>query len=151
MRPGVWFWIVGAFALFWNGFGLFDLVMTVSDDEAYLSSYTPEQIAYWDALPWWRLTLWVVGVCTALLASILLLLRRSAAVPLFMVAPVAMVIGLLHDAVTGGFAVYGASGVVMSIVILAIAIFFVWYADRQRRRGVLRSGARAGTPVAPAT
>jgi hypothetical protein len=54
------------------------------------------------------------------------------------VAPIAMVIGLIADGIGGGLAIYGIGGVAASLVVLGIAIFFVWYAARQRRLGILR-------------
>lgn len=137
-RPGIWFWIVGGLAVLWNGFGLYDMLMTVTADEAYLAEFTEEQVAYWVELPAWRFVLWAGGAGLALLGSLLFLLRRAAAVPLLAVAPIAMVIGLIADGIGGGLAIYGIGGVAASLVVLGIAIFFVWYAARQRRSGILR-------------
>ncbi len=137
-RPNIWFWIVGALAVLWNGFGLYDLLMTMRADQAYLADFTEEQVAYWLDLPTWRFVLWAGGAGLGLLGSVLFLLRRAAAVPLLTIAPIAMVIGLIADGLGGGLAIYGIGGIAASLVVLGIAIFFAWYAARQRRLSVLR-------------
>jgi hypothetical protein len=137
-KPGILFWIIGVLALLWNGFGLLDLVMTMTNNEAYLADYPQELLAYWRDMPFWRDILWIVGVGTAVIAAILFLLRNKLAAPLYAVAPVSMVIGLAHDAAAGGIALMGTGGLFGSLVILAVSTALWWYARRQAKRGVLR-------------
>ncbi|MEE4210598.1 MAG: hypothetical protein V2I43_15195 [Parvularcula sp.] len=136
-NAGLSFWLVGILALVINGFGLFDMLMTVSQNEDYLASYTPEQVAYFNDLPGWRIAIWVLGVCAALLATLLFLAKRKLSVPLFAVAPVMMIIGFVHDAAEDGLALYGVGGTLFALAILGIQIFFFWYARRLAKNGLL--------------
>jgi hypothetical protein len=46
-KTPVWFWIVGVVALIWNGFGAVDYTLTQMGNEAYLSAFTEEQLAFY--------------------------------------------------------------------------------------------------------
>ncbi|WOI54678.1 hypothetical protein [Parvularcula sp. LCG005] len=137
-KPSWAFWTVGILALLWNGFGGYDYYMTQSNNEAYLADYDQEMIAWMQAFPGWRTALWALGVWSAVLASVLMLLRKAWAAPLFVVGPVAIVIGLIQDVSAGGLGYYGATGLAMSGVICLVAVFLAWYAHRQKRLGVLK-------------
>ena len=44
-------WVVGGIALLWNAFGAMDYVMTQTKNEAYMSSFTPEQLEFFSGFP----------------------------------------------------------------------------------------------------
>ena len=130
-------WVVGAVSLLWNAFGCFDFTMTATRNAAYLEPYPQEMLDYWFAMPLWVWALWVIGVFGGLFASILLLLRRKLAFPLFaasfLAAAISMLVGTLD---TDAPRMEGAG--VMSAVIVIIAALFVAYAWWMSRRDVLR-------------
>ena len=80
-------WLVGGFALLFNAIGVFDFVMNLAQGPTYLASagMTPEQIAHYQQMPAWMLVVWAVGVFGAFGASVLLLMRRKPAFPVFIV------------------------------------------------------------------
>src|SRR3712207_1087839 len=84
-------WLVGVLSLLWNGFGAYDYLMTNTQGDAYLRSMglTEAQMAYYDAMPAWMTAVWAIGVWGATLGSVLLLLRRRWAVPVFTASLVA--------------------------------------------------------------
>jgi hypothetical protein len=130
-------WVVAAIGLFWNGFGCFDFTMTATRNGAYLEPYPQEMLDYWFAMPLWVWALWVIGVFGGLFASLLLLLRRKRAFPLFaasfLAAATSMLVGTLDKDAPR---MEGAG--VMSAVIVIIAALFVAYAWWMSRRDVLR-------------
>ncbi len=134
-------WLVGVFALLFNAIGVFDFVMNLWQGPAYLAStgMTPEQIAHYRAMPAWMMVVWAVGVFGAFGASVLLLLRRKLAVPVFVVSLVAFLISLLYTYVlTNGGAVMGRQMAITSTVIAVLLVLFAWYARSMAARGVLR-------------
>lgn len=137
-RPGLVFWAVALVSLVWHGFACVDYYMTVSNNEAYLASYDPRLIAYIQDFPAWRTAIWALAVFGALLGSIAMLLRSAWAMRLFLVSAVLFVVNVIGDLSGGGLALYGAMGMAFNAVIFVVAVFLVWYADRQRRLGVLR-------------
>jgi hypothetical protein len=133
-------WVVGIIAVLFNGFGAFDYVMSMTQGVGYLSSMgmTPEQIAHTLNLPMWMKVVWPTGVWTAEAASVLLLLRRALAFPIFMVSLGAFLISVLYTYVlSDGGAIMGPAMAITSAVITGLLLFFIWYARAMTRRGVL--------------
>jgi hypothetical protein len=133
-------WVVGAIALVWNGFGAFDYTMTETRNAAYMSAFTPEQLAYFHGFPKWAVATWALSVWGGVLGSLALLLRRRWAVPVFAVSLVTMLVTFFHNFVlTDGIAVMGgAEGLVFAAVIVVVGVALLAYARSLARKGVLR-------------
>lgn len=132
-------WIVGALALLWNAFGAFDYLATQLEVESYLAQFTPEQRAYFDSFPSWAVAAWAFGVWGAVAGSIALLMGRAWAVWAFAISLAGMAVSWGYQfAMSNGVEMMGDVAIWMSITITAVAIALLWYAVRQRNRGVLR-------------
>jgi hypothetical protein len=132
-------WVVGGLTLLWNGYGAFDYVMSVTQNAAYMSMFTEEQRAYYAAFPSWVTSIWAIAVWGAVTGSILLLLRRKAAVIVFEIALAAFLISAVYIYVmSNGAQVVGLVGMAMSVAITAISVFEVAYAYVMRRKGTLK-------------
>ncbi|MDO8963732.1 MAG: hypothetical protein Q7W30_04480 [Coriobacteriia bacterium] len=135
-------WLVGGFALVFNGIGLYDYVLTWAQDQAYfeLLRYDAAQIAYFANYPVLPAIFWTVSVFGAVAASVLLLFRSRYTVPVALVALCAQA-GL--DIISFGFMDrLGVRGIRQSLfdilVPLGLAALLYWYAVVMSRRGVLR-------------
>jgi hypothetical protein len=130
-------WLVGGLALLWNGVGALDYVMTETRNAPYMSTFTPEQLAYFYGFPMWVVSAWALSVWGGVLGAILLLLRKRWAVPVFGVSLATFVLTSFHNFVlTNGLAIMGAAeGAVFSAVIFAIAVVLLLYARRLARNG----------------
>ncbi|NDK39501.1 hypothetical protein DT603_11670 [Pseudoxanthomonas gei] len=134
-------WVVGVIAVLFNAIGVFDFVMGRIQGPAYMASagMTPEQIAYYQQLPAWMMFVWALGVFAAFAASVLLLLRRRAAAPVFAVSLAAFLVSLLHTYVlTDGGAVMGQQMAITSTVIAVLLFLFCLYAWWGSKRLILR-------------
>jgi hypothetical protein len=134
-------WLIGVIAVLFNFIGVFDFVMSMAQGAEYQASagMTPDQIAHYQAMPGWMTVVWAVGVFGAFLASILLLLRRKLALPVFVLSLAAFLISLFYTYVlTDGGAVMGRQMAIASAVIAALLVFFSWYSRFMAVRGVLR-------------
>ncbi len=134
-------WWVATIAVLFNAIGVFDFAMTMAQGAEYQAStgMTPAQIAHYQKMSGWMTVVWAVGVFTAFLGSILLLLRRKQASLVFILSLAAFVISVLHTYVlTSGGAVMGQQMAVTSAVIAGLLAFFSWYARFASLRGVLR-------------
>jgi len=103
-------WLVGVIAVLFNSIGVFDFVMAMAQGGKYMASagMTPEQIAHYQQMPAWMTAVWAIGVLGAFLASILLLLRRKLAFPVFVLSLAAFLISLVYTYVlTNGGAIMG--------------------------------------------
>ena len=133
------FWVIGIAALLWNCLGALDYVMTQTQNEEYMSQYTPEQLEYFYAFPAWLVADWAIAVWGGVLGAILLLAKKQLAVPVFLVSLIAMVISVLYTyGISNGMEVVGdAFSLVFTAVIFLIALALFLYARRMRERGVL--------------
>jgi hypothetical protein len=133
-------WVVGVLSLVWNSIGAFDFVMTETRNAGYLSALKPEQREYYFGFPIWVVAAWGVAVWGGVLGSLLLLLRRRLAAPLFLASVAGMILTDIYTFVlSDGMKINGGAGIaVFSAVIFAIGIFLLAYAGRMCRRGVLR-------------
>ena len=134
-------WLIGVIAVLFNSIGVFDFVMSMAQGARYQVSagMTPDQIAHYQAMPSWMTAVWAVGVFGAFLASILLLLRRKLASPVFVLSLAAFLISLLYTYVlTDGGAIMGRQMAIASAVIAGLLIFFSGYSRFMAVRGVLR-------------
>jgi hypothetical protein len=133
-------WVVGVLALLWNGIGAFDYLMYELRSPVYLSQFTPEQLAYFEAFPSWAIATWATSVWGGVLGSALLLARRRLAVAVFGVSLAAYLPTALYQLVlTDGMAMMGGIGLaVFCAVIFTIAVALLVYARAQAGHGVLR-------------
>jgi len=134
-------WLIGVIAVLFNSIGVFDFVMSMAQGAKYQASagMTPDQIAHYQQMPSWMTGVWAVGVFGAFLASILLLLRRKLAWPVFVLSLVAFLVSLIYTyALTNGGAVMGQQMAITSAVIAGLLLFFIWYSRFMAVRDVLR-------------
>ncbi|MGP1283116.1 MAG: hypothetical protein ACTS1X_09085 [Parasphingopyxis sp.] len=138
MRKAV-FWVVAGLALLWNGFGLYDLYMTLTVNQDYLAQFPPEMMAMIEAFPEWRRLLWTTSVFLGVIAAILLLLRRPMAERVFWATAAAMAAGFFgYDLPFGnGIEAYGTFGLVFSVILIAVQALLALYARWAARHGLL--------------
>ena len=130
--------IVGVLAVLWNAIGAFDYTATQLRIEAYMSAFTPEQLAYFYGFPAWAVATWAIGVWGALLGSIALLLRKAWAVWSFGISIAGMALTTIYNFVlTDGAALMGPGAMAISAVIWIIALALFFYARAMAKRGVL--------------
>ncbi|MEP6785652.1 MAG: hypothetical protein ABI898_07915 [Sphingomonadales bacterium] len=134
-------WLVGIVAVLFNFIGVFDFTMAMAQGATYLESagMTPPQVAHYMGMPGWATLVWAIGVFAAFIASILLLMRRRLAYPVFVLSLAAFAVHLFYEYVlTNGGALMGQQMAIVSAVIAALLAFFVWYARAMTARGMLR-------------
>ncbi len=134
-------WVVGVVAVLFNAIGVFDYVMSMAQGASYMESagMTPAQIAHYQEMPSWMTAVWTIGVWGAMLGSVLILLRRKLAVPVFAVSLAAFLVSLFYTYVlTNGGEIMGGQMAIASSVITALLLFFLWYSWLMTKRSVLR-------------
>jgi hypothetical protein len=133
------FWAIGIIALIWNAGGAFDYVMTQTRNESYMSGFTSEQLEFFYGLPAWTVAAWAIGVWGGVLGTILLLLRKRAAVWAYGASIVGIAITTFQNYVlANGFEVAGdAFSLAFSAAIIIVAVALLLYARAMHRRGIL--------------
>ena len=128
-------WVLGVLLLLFNGLAAFDYVMTVIRYEPYLAGHPEEALAYFYNAPLWMYVIWGMSMIGGFISTILLLMRRRAAVLVLSVAWVCSVIAVIYGVVNPvpgmGNSLFPVAVIIISLLIL---IYFYWL----QRRGVLR-------------
>ncbi len=139
-RTPIHLWIVGILTLLWNAMGAFDYLMTQTENEAYMSRFTPEQLDYFYGFPAWAVAFWALAVWGSLLGSVFLLMRKGWAYPTFLVAFLSMCVTTVYNyGLSEGLEMAGGPGpIIFSAVIFLVALGLVFYARAMKERGVLR-------------
>ena len=134
------FWVISVVAVLWNAMGALDYFMTKTRNEGYMSQFTPEQLEFFYSIPAWAVATWAIAVWGALLASVLLLLRRSLAVQVFLASFICMLITMFQNyGLSNGFDVIGDTfSLAFTGVIFVIALFLFLYSRGMDQKGVLR-------------
>ena len=133
-------WAVGVLAALWNGFGCFDYTMTQTRRDEWFAQMgmTPDQLAYFEAMPAWTHAAWAIGVWGGLIGAVLLLLRSRWALHAFALSFLGWLAGAVYAfALSDGMEAMGSMWP-MQIVIGGACLFFIWYAWMMGRKGVLR-------------
>jgi len=138
-KPGWKFWTIAIVAMLWNLVGAVDYVMTQTRNEMYMSAFTPEQLEFFYGLPAWAVAAWAIGVWGSVIGSILLLLRKRAAVWAFAASLIGIVVTAFQNfALANGLEVMGGGiALAMSAAVFIIAAALLWYSRSLVRRGVL--------------
>lgn len=132
-------WVVGIFAVLWNAMGAFDYFMTQTQNEGYMSNFTPEQLEYFYGFPSWVVAFWAIAVWGGVLGAVLLVLRKGLAVPVFLVSFISMVVTTIYNfGLSDGLEAMGDPfSLFFSGLIFVFALLFYIYARAMRNRGVL--------------
>jgi hypothetical protein len=137
-KTPVHLWIVGILALLWSLMGAVDYIMTQTENEAYMSKFTPEQLEFFYGYPTWLVAIWAVAVWGGVLGAILLLMRRKFAFPVLLVSFLCMVVTTIHNyGFAGAAEIVGGVGIVFGVLVFVVAFALVIYVRRMARKGVL--------------
>lgn len=138
-KPSLWFWIVGVLLLLWNGAGVAAYIGEATLSAEALQALPEGQRALIVSRPAWATAAYAVAVFGGVAGCLLLLIRRRSAVPVLVLSLLGVLVQLGHAfLVADAFAVVGAAGAVLPALVLACALFEVWFARRARARGWLR-------------
>lgn len=133
-------WAVGILAVLWNGFGLYDFVMSLTQGEAYYraSGMTPGLIDYYVSMPGWVYLPWTLGIGGAVVGTILLLFRSRFATHAFIVSLIGSIVSNAAALMLSNGAFLEAGMPIMPLIIFAVCVLMALYSAWMTRRGVLR-------------
>lgn len=137
--PALWFWGAVGLGLVWNVFGAVQFVGTLSATPESLQAQgmTAEQATVMLRYPMWMTVVFAIGVFGGVLGCGLLLLRKSAAVPVFVASLLGYIALYIGDIVHGVFAALGMPQVAILSVVVLIAASLLWLARHARAQGIV--------------
>ena len=132
----VWFWAVAVLALLWEAMGCFSYLGEVGMAGAAMAKHTPEQDAVWRTMPVWAWCAFAIAVWVGLCGALLMLARMRLARAAFAASLIAVIVQFGWAFLMADSSKLGPP--IMPAVIVAIAIFLVWFSGMAARRGWIR-------------
>ena len=130
------FYIIGIAALIWNLIGVMAYVMQVTMSDAAMAALPEEQQAFIQNSPVWVTAAYAIATNAGALGCVLLLVRQSWAFLVLVVSFAGIVVQNLYGYIMGGAVdVYGAAGVGLSVAVMVIGAFLIWYAKMAESKG----------------
>lgn len=137
-KRSVGYWIVAVFALVWNLIGVAMWYLQVSMTPEQLAAMPEAQRQVYEGTPGWINIVFAVAVLGGVLGALGLLMKKRWAGTMFLLSLIALLVQMIGAyVVTPAWAAYGPVGLVMPVVLLLIALFLLWYANKAKARGWL--------------
>jgi hypothetical protein len=138
-KPPAWFWIVGVLMLLWNGVGVMAYVGEAMMPAEALQALPEGQRALILGRPAWATAAYAVAVFGGVAGCLLLLIRRRSAIPVLSLSLLGVIVQMGHAfLLADAFRLVGPAGTVLPALVLAGAVFLVWFARHARAKGWLR-------------
>ncbi|MFD1095562.1 hypothetical protein [Salegentibacter chungangensis] len=135
----VWFWILSSILLLWNIAGVISFFEHMGISEETLQAMPEGERVFYDTYPVWALIAFALAVFGGTLGCVGLLLRQKWAKALFIISLIGVLVQMIHTLlISGATETYGPGGMIMSGMIIAIAIFLVWFAGYGTQKGWLK-------------
>lgn len=132
------FWVIAIAALAWNLLGLAMFYLQVNMSPEQLAAMPAEQRQVYEGTPGWLNIAFGIAVVSGALGAIGLLMKKKWAVALFLISLIAVVVQMVGAYVaTPAWAVYGATGLIMPVIVLVIALLLWRYSGKAAARGWL--------------
>lgn len=132
------FWVIGGAALIWNVLGSVNYIMQTNPD--LVAQFPETHQAIINGRPAWATSGFAIGVFGGALASLLLLLRRSAAGYLFIASLLGVIAATVHtvQVAASGVQFNNFEFVMMVPMPVVVAGLLVWYSRWAGQKGWLR-------------
>ena len=135
-KPNTSFWIISVLALLWNLSGMMTFFMEVFITPEALAALPEAERALYETSPAWTRVVFAIAVFGGTLGCIFLLIRKTLAVQLFIISLAAVLIQMLYYlTMTKAVEVYGLESFIMPLIVIAIAVFLVWYSKNTKAKG----------------
>lgn len=133
------FYVIATLFLLWNVMGDAAYLMQVTADLDALAKTDPYTASIWAAMPQWAWAAYAIAVWGATLASLLLLLKRSLAVPLYALSLAAVIVQFGYSFLgTDLLAVKGIGAAAFPAFIVIVGVVQLLYARSAKAQGWLR-------------
>ena len=139
-KPTTWFWVLAGAMLVWNliGFMFYYQQSTLTQQIMQDAGLTAQQIAHITNTPAWGHSGYAIAVNAGVLGAIFLLLRKSWAVPFFVLSLLGALVQdldafILRDAIGA----WGPNAVYLPLTVIVICVAEILYARGAKAKGWL--------------
>jgi hypothetical protein len=130
-----WYMVVASIALVWNLMGIMAFAGTMMMSPEMLAAMPLKERELYESTPVWVNIVFALSVFGGALGCILLLLKKSLALPVLIVSLISVLLQMFNAFfLTDSIEVFGPGGMIMPIMIIIIAIALVWLANNAKSR-----------------
>jgi hypothetical protein len=128
-KPPTSFYIIGVVFLVWNIIGfMFYLQHAMMTPETVPEGVDATMLAFMEATPVWATSAYAIAVNLGMLASIMLLLRKSIAMPLYVVSLAgALVLDFDSFVLRDVVSIWGGGAYIVPSAVIIIGVVEIWY------------------------
>ena len=138
VKPPKWFYIVSGIALVWNLMGVIAYLLDATITEEEIAALPPAQQIIYQDVAVWSVSAYAFAVWGGFVGCLLLLLRKSWAIPVLIVSLLGILVQMYHSFfVIDSFAVFGPGGMIMPIMVVVIGIYLVYFSRQAKANGWL--------------
>lgn len=138
MTPPRSFWAIAGGSLLWNLIGVMNYLYSVTLSPEALAAMNEAERAMYADMPVFVTSSYAIAVFAGTLGSALLLMRKALSVTLFLVSLLAIILQMGFGLfLTPMLEAQGIVALILPIIILALAGFFLWYSRRVTAHGLL--------------
>ncbi len=136
-RPTTNFWIIAGAALVWNLIGILFYVSEVTaTPEVMAENYSQAQVDFLIGKPFWATAAFAIAVNAGAIGSLLLLLRKAWAVPIFVLSLAGVLVQNAHAfGLANGLEIWGTNGLILPAIVTVISLALLWYSHETRKKG----------------
>lgn len=129
------FWVIGALALIWNVLGSINYLAQMNADMVATLPETHRAII--EGRPAWATGGFAIGVFGGALGGLLLLLRKSIAIYLFIASLLGVIVTMIHTIRIASSTIdFSAFEILVMILLpLVVGAFLIWYSKRAESKG----------------
>jgi len=129
------FWAIGAVALIWNVMGVINFFMQMDTDA--LAAFSETARALVEGRPAWATGAFAISQFGGMLGCLLLLLRKSAAIYLFIASLLGVIGTVTHTLGMAGSTIDLTPVEIAGYVLmpLVVAAFLIWYSMHAKSKG----------------
>ena len=137
-KPPLSFWIFSGAALVWNLIGLLAYISIVTIPAEVPANMSAEVHAFYMATPVWATSAFAVAVTAGVLGSLFLLLRKSWALPMYIVSLLGVIVQNLDAFVLrDAYSLSGINSVILPALIFIAVVLLIFYSRAATARGWL--------------
>jgi len=128
------FWLIGVISLIWHGMGILNFMMQMDADTLATMPESNRLIA--ESRPLWSTAAFALAVFGGGLGAVLLLLRKSLDIVVFMASLVGVILAMIPMLGMLDTVNFGPAEMVLAVVMpVVVGVFLIWYAKWTRSRG----------------
>lgn len=126
------------FAIIWNLMGVAAFLMHATMSDKAINLLPEAEKALYTGIPAWYTAAFTIAVFGGLLGSVLLFFRKKIAVTVLILSLMGILLQMYYNFfISKSLEVYDPGSMIMPILVIAIAVFLVWYARKLNSNGYL--------------